>query len=433
MAGLVTDLAGEFDETMVNSITTFRAEAVRQSDRIFEVSDQMNKDYSDLDHAKRTKVTKLASTRRKLKYSSETFNEYTRSINSLFEYFEDQTLIDKIRAELGRIPKGTGSSAATLAAQPPAAQSPPSQPTPSSSANATPHRPLLRAFLDQLKRSLERVKTNYKAFYDMCSKAELKAREGSDGSRSYALKTEKKKTDRRVNARNLAINQFGIAIGAVITFVIFMVLLGIKTVTFNGGVAAAVTVSVLAAGTGLIIGSVAIYAIVTSKHKYNEIQRIFYNIEKGFEEVDIRIGSLKNLLLSQVHTQMLAVEKLIIDSEELLKEDTSYNSDMLLITFEILVKKSYTYNHFTITTKEGEKFKGGKNLGKLFDIWKNDTFAFKPKRKEKPPCGCLFSRTADDHDDHSTPPPAANRWRTYDRIALEEGGEIVDHSRVQQH
>ena len=145
------------------------------SSNITGLTNDISSDLNQLNTAKRSKVTKYESTKRKLKLSAEQFHLYLNDTDSLFEYLHDEQLTKMLLED-------ASDSAAPMIT------------------------------LDQLLESVKRAKASHDKFHNICKEAEEKCRKGAKQCEAYSVLTDKKRSKRIKSGRNLIINQLLFAI-----------------------------------------------------------------------------------------------------------------------------------------------------------------------------------------------------------------------------
>ena len=269
------------------------------SGNITSLSNAISKDFEDLSSAKRAKVTKYESTKRKLKLSAEKFHLYLSEVNHLFEYLCDEELEQVIK---------TGS-------------------------------------LDQLLCSITRAKTLYDEFQEICKKAEDKSLKGATECGNYAVLTNKKLSERVNGSRNLIINQVLVGAGGLVTLITLITVLANGSVKLDATSASGLVIAVLACTLPVVAAIVFIILIVMNRKKFGLYVKLFENMEKKFKGLDEEIVNLRQLLISELHSQVLSMETLLLTCKELLKdkESNAGSEHLLRINLKIMLSTALRY------------------------------------------------------------------------------------------
>ncbi len=262
----------------------------------------INYDLHELTAAKRSKVTKFESVKRHLKDSAEQFHLYLSDVKCLFEYLGDKDL-EKILTETRET-----------------------------------------AIFDQLLKSVDRAKTSHDNFKIICKHAEEKCRKRAEQCESYSLATAMKKSKRLKSGRTLVVNQLMFAIGGIVSVIALMSVLITGTSTYDATIASSLTVALLVTGVTTTAAIVTIAILVYDKQQYDKIGNQFLQLENGFKGLNDQMVNLRQLLLHVLHAQVLIVEKILINSKEILINPINEGTmKILMINIDIITSRGQTY------------------------------------------------------------------------------------------
>ena len=276
------------------------------SKKITDFSNAISKDFSDLGTAKRAKVIKYESTKRKLKLSAEKFHLYLSEVDCLFEYLCDKELEEVIT---------TGSLE------------------------------VVQSALDQLLCSVTRAKKLYDEFQLICKEAEEKCRKGAAECGAYAVLTNKKRSDRLKGGRNLIINQLLVGAGGLVTLITLITVLANGSIKLDATSASGLVIAVLVCTLPVVAAIVFVILIVVKRKDFNLYVTRFENMEIKFKGLDEQIVNLRQVLISELHSRVLSMETLLLACKELLKdkESNAGSKHLLKINLEIMSRTGQGY------------------------------------------------------------------------------------------
>ena len=267
------------------------------SKNIATLTTRISSDLKELKAAKRAKVKKYESTKRKLKLSAEHFHRYLNEVDCLFEYLCNEDLEKTIQEST----EGA------------------------------------KSVFDQLQKCIDRAKTDYEAFQNICKEAEEKCQKGASACESYSVLTFKKRSDRTKSGRNLVVNQLLVGAGGLVTVVVLVSVLASGSASFNATTATSLVVSLLVSAILIVSAIVFIVLVMKKRRDYDEIYHFFDDIQQRFKGLDEQIVNLRQILMSELHSHVLTVETLLASSKELLAADKDSSAEnMLKANFTIM-------------------------------------------------------------------------------------------------
>ncbi len=309
---------------------TERVQAI--SANITGLTSDISSDLQDLETAKRSKVTKYESTKRKLKLSAEQFHHYLSEIDCLFEYLCDDQLETII------VGNATSNVAPGNASETTPGNASESETTPENTSETTQENAL-----DLLLESVDRAKTSHEKFQTICKEAEEKCRKGAQQCEAYTVVTDKKKSKRLKSGRNLIINQLLFAIGGLITVITLISVLAKGEVSFNATTASSLIVALLVSGITVTAAIVIAVVLIYKRHRYKDTAKHFVQMENGFKGIDEQIVNLRQVLLSELHSEVLIIETLLKSCKEIIRIPNEGNKSVLKINIKIMAAKGKKY------------------------------------------------------------------------------------------